>query len=146
MVRGKDHGPRIDVEQCSSGPRLNHVVTFTPRIACIHPVWHAVLNGASITSWYRRQMSQQGWTLAQSRSLNRAEAGANFLFLICTYHYFIHTILPNTNEIHARLVFIGMYCNIYQHMVCIVVCFESVFARITKLLLRPRGLGILPRV
>ena len=55
MVRGKDNGPRIDVEQCSSSPKLNHVVTFIRRIARIHPALHAVLNVASITIWYQRQ-------------------------------------------------------------------------------------------
>ena len=41
MVRGKDHG--------SFQPRLDHVVTFTPRRARIHPALHAVWNGAKIT-------------------------------------------------------------------------------------------------
>ena len=59
MVRGKDHCPRIDVVQCASSPRLIHVVTFTPRIAHIHPTVHAVRNCASITSWYQRQASQE---------------------------------------------------------------------------------------
>ena len=68
MVRGKDHGPRIDVVQCASNPRLNHVVTFIPRIARIHPALHAVLNGASTTSWYQRQASQKAghWWLSEA--------------------------------------------------------------------------------
>ena len=70
MVRGKDHGPSIDVEQCASSSRLNHIVTFNPRIARIHPALHSVLNGASITSWYQRQTCQ-----AHSRPLNRAWGG-----------------------------------------------------------------------
>ena len=142
MVRGKDYGPRIDVEQSSSSPRLNHVVTFTPRItftsriACIHPALHAVLNGASITSWYRRQKSQQvghwhnpdPWT-----GLRQVQHFSIFVFDL-------HISLVHTNQFTSyqrntcqkRLVFIGMYCNIYQYMVCIVVCIESIFAH-TKL-------------
>ena len=59
MVRGKDHGQRIDVVQCASCPRSTHLVTFAPRMARIHPAIHAVWNGASIASWYQRQASQQ---------------------------------------------------------------------------------------
>ena len=50
----------------ASSPRLNHVVTFTPRRARIQPALHAVWNGAVIASWYQRQESQEAG-LEQSR-------------------------------------------------------------------------------
>ena len=43
----------------ASGPRLDQVVTFTPRKARIRLALHAIWNGASITSWYQRQVSQE---------------------------------------------------------------------------------------
>ena len=47
MIRGKVHGPSIDVEQCASSPRqpglpLSHI---SPGYSAVH----AVLNGASLT-------------------------------------------------------------------------------------------------
>ena len=68
MVRGKDHGQSINVEECSFSPRLTHLVTFAPRMTRIHPAVHVQVdwNDASITCWYQRQVP------LQSRPLNKA--------------------------------------------------------------------------
>ena len=59
IVRGKDHCPTIDEEQCDSSPRLTQLVTFALRIECIHSAKHAVSNGTNITCFYQRQVFQE---------------------------------------------------------------------------------------